>query len=95
MGGADFSYDDVIDRVNHNTSACIVLLLCLFDATVVCVQITSRVLYADDVWKKLIDGDCFLRQSRALILQSVSYAVWTGMYALVNRCALTSKPPPK
>ena len=75
MGGTDFSYDDVIDRVNHNTSVCMVLMLCLFDATVVSVQITSRVLYADEFWKKLIDGDCVLMQTRALKLQLRSYAV--------------------
>ena len=75
MGGTDFSNDDFIDRVNHNTSVCMVPMLCLFDATVVCVQITSRVLYADEFWKKLIDGDCVLMQIRALRLQLRSYAV--------------------
>ena len=50
-------------------------MLCLFDATVVSVQITSRVLYADEFWKKLIDGDCVLMQIRALRLQLRSYAV--------------------
>ena len=78
MGGTDFSNDDFIDRVNHNTSVCMVLMvlmLCLFDATVVSVQITSRVLYADEFWKKLIDGDCVLMQTRALKLQLRSYAV--------------------
>ena len=73
--GTDFSNDDFIDGVNHNTSVCMLLMLCLFDATVVSVQITSRVLSADECWEKLIDGDCFLRQSRALKLQPVSYAV--------------------
>ena len=75
MGGTDFSNDDFIDRVNHNTSVCMVLMLCLFDATVVSVQITSRVLYADEFWKKLIDGDCVLMQIRALKLQLRSYAM--------------------
>ena len=75
MVGTDFSNDDFIDRVNHNTSVCMVLMLCLFDATVVSVQITSRVLYADEFWKKLIDGDCVLMQTRALKLQLRSYAV--------------------
>ena len=75
MGGTDFSNDDFIDGVNHNTSVCMVLMLCLFDATVVSVQITSRVLYADEFWKKLIDVDCVLMQTRALKLQLRSYAV--------------------
>ena len=75
MVGTDFSNDDFIDRVNHNTSVCMVLMLCLFDATVVSVQITSRVLYADEFWKKLIDGDCVLMQIRALKLQLRSYAM--------------------
>ena len=75
MGGTEFSNDDFIDRFNHNTSVCMVLMLCLFDATVVSVQITSRVLYADEFWKKLIDVDCVLMQTRALKLQLRSYAV--------------------
>ena len=95
MGGTDFSNDDFIDGVNHNTSVCMLLMLCLFDATVVSVQITSRVLYADECWEKLIDGDCVLMQIRALKLQPGSYAALMGMYALVTRCTLPSKPSPK
>ncbi len=75
MGGTYFSNDDFIDGVNHNTSVCMVLILCLFDATAVSVQITSWVLYADDFWKKLIECDCFLMQISALKLQPGSYAV--------------------
>ena len=95
MGGTDFSNDDFIDGVNHNTSVCMVLMLCLFDATVVSVQITSRVLFADECWEKLIDCDCVFMQIRALKLQPGSYAALMGMYALVTRCALPLKPVPK
>ena len=95
MGGTDVSNDDFIDRVIHNTSACIVLIPCLFDATVVSVQITSRVLFADECWEKQIDGDCVFMQIRVLKLQPGSYAALMGMYALVTRCALPLKPVPK
>ena len=69
--------------------------VCLFDATVVSVQITSRVLFADECWEKLIDCDCVFMQIRALKLQPGSYAALMGMYALVTRCALPLKPVPK